>query len=76
MSSRVLTIIPMTMMKNEDDKTQDEEERMGRSATLGRRVGERYTNHQVGNDCLMIIMVMTIIMVIMMIIILVIESTF
>ena len=26
---------------------QDEEERMGRSATLGRRVGERYTNHQV-----------------------------
>ena len=24
---------------------QDEEERMGRSATLGRRVGERYMNH-------------------------------
>ena len=40
---------------------------MGRSATLGRRVGERYTNHQVGNDCLMIIMMMTIIMMIMLI---------
>ena len=49
---------------------------MGRSATLGRRVGERYTNHQVGNDCLMIIMMMTIIMMIMMIIKLVIKNTF
>merc|ERR1719295_658693 len=28
------------------ESSQDEEERMGRSATLGRRVGERYTNHQ------------------------------